>query len=163
VPLPGDPVARRQPEGNPPTSDPEGWIRAEVELAGDSVSPDARPAAEDPESEGLEESISVVGTGTCLESACSEVGDSPVPPTERPLIPAEELQAFLLDHNGHRDRVQLALSRWADEALLVRSARALSQAVPVSDEELVQPRRSPHRARGGADRCVWHHCSPLKA
>jgi len=71
-----------------------------------------------------------------LGSAYSEAGDSPVPPTERPLIPAGELRAFLLEHKGHRDRVQLALSHWADAALLVRSARALSQAVPEPDEVL---------------------------
>jgi len=41
-----------------------------------------------------------------------------------------------MEHNGRRDRFQLALSRWADVALLVRSTRALSQAVPESDGEL---------------------------
>jgi len=71
-----------------------------------------------------------------LESSCSEAGDSPVPPTERPLSPAGELRAFLLAHKGYRDEVQLALSRWADVSLLVRSARAFSQAVPESDEAL---------------------------
>jgi len=58
------------------------------------VPPDARPAAKVPEPEGdrlEEEGISVVGAGTCLESACSEAGDSPGPPTERPLIPTGEL------------------------------------------------------------------------
>jgi len=97
-------------------------------LAGDSVPPDARPALEDPESSGdrlEEESVSVTGTGVSLESACSEAGDDPVPPTEGPLIPAGELRAFLLERKGRQDRVQLALGRWPGAALLVHAARAL--------------------------------------
>jgi len=142
-PAPGDsnsgPPPPVEPGKDPPATDPGGWVGAEVELAGGPGPPVARPASEDPEPTGdrlEEEGVSVVSTGVCLESPCSEAGDSPVPPTERPLIPAGELRAFLLAHKGHRDEVQLALSRWADVALLVRSARAFSRAVPESDGAL---------------------------
>jgi len=84
----------------------------------------------------------VTGTGVSLESACSGAGDDTVPPTESPFIPAGELRAFLLERKDRQDRVQLALGRWPGAALLVRSARALSQEVSERDEEL-QRRCSP--------------------
>jgi len=59
-----------------------------------------------------------------------------VSPTEGPLIPTWELQAFMLERYSRQDRVQLALGRWPGAALLVRSVRALSKEVSVRDEDL---------------------------
>jgi len=70
APPPGDSEPREEPGGDPSAPDPGVWIWAEVELAGDSVPPDARPEVEDPELGGdrlEEESVSVAGTGTFLE------------------------------------------------------------------------------------------------
>jgi len=141
APVAGDSDAPEEPVRPPPAADPGGWVGAEVVVAlvGDSAPPDARPASEGPELSGdrlEEESVSVEDTGVCLASACSEAGDDPMPPTEGPLIPAGELLAFLLELRDRQERVQLALGRWPGVALLVRSARALSQEVSERDEEL---------------------------
>jgi len=115
APAARDPDTSKEPVKPSPAADPGGWVGAEVVLAGDSAPPDARPASEDPESSGdrpEEESVSVEDAGVCLESACSEAGDDPVPPTERPLIPTGEHRAFLLERKDRQDRVQLALGRW---------------------------------------------------
>jgi len=128
-----------EPARAPPAPDPGGWVGAEVEVAGGSGSPDARPASEDPESSGdhpEEVNVSVEDAGVRLSPACSEEGGDPVSPTEGPLVPTWELRALLLDRWGHRDSVQLALGRWPGAALLVRSARALSREVPERDEDL---------------------------
>ncbi|XP_078064720.1 uncharacterized protein LOC144490911, partial [Mustelus asterias] len=124
---PSHPGSRLGDKNLPPAPLPTpstGPVVASAPSAGPGVAGGSESKGDSPE----EVTCSVVGTGTVLESAWSEVGNSLVPPTESPLIPSGELRAFLKDHSGRPDSVRLALDRWSDLALLVWSAQACSQA-----------------------------------
>ncbi|GCC42301.1 hypothetical protein chiPu_0026015, partial [Chiloscyllium punctatum] len=70
----------------------------------------------------------VAGTGDDLDSVCSNIFESQVPPTNLPLIPLEKLRGFVEETRGHRDRAQLALDRWSSFERIYWSAHAAHQA-----------------------------------
>ncbi|GCC39992.1 hypothetical protein chiPu_0023517, partial [Chiloscyllium punctatum] len=75
-----------------------------------------------------EGSGSVADTGDDVDSVCSDIFESQVPPTDLPLIPLEELREFVEETQGCRDRAQLVLDRWSSFESVYWSAHAARQA-----------------------------------
>ncbi|GCC41162.1 hypothetical protein chiPu_0025404 [Chiloscyllium punctatum] len=70
----------------------------------------------------------VADTGDDVDSVCSDIFESQVTPTDLSLVPLEELQEFVNETLGRRDRAQLALNRWSSFERVYWSAHAAYQA-----------------------------------